>query len=261
MDAVTHCFVPEHMPFYGQALRIQLMSFVHCCPPKTPTRLWICHTDEPRTAGVLCQFRGIWHEGRLQIRSVLLPPAEMFRRAIGRNKVAHQIAHDSLGVAWLDADYFVAKGWEESFLALFRATDGPMAAYPRSYPICRDHATGDRLLAEWALHGPPAVPPADLFVPLRPPRAIGGHMFVRGDALHHGYCYEHQRRPLVGATRFKSFPDDISYRRFLADKGINFVKHDIKGIYRLRHTRAGYKDEDWNASNGQIVAGGTQAAT
>lgn len=236
------------MPFYADALRILLLSFVNC-PPKTPTRIWVCHThDDARTAGVLWQLAdaGRFVDLRgLRVHVVSLAPAEMFRRAIGRNMIAHQIAHNSLGVWFADADYFVAQGWEESFLALFCATDGPMAAYPRSYPICRDHATGDLLLAEWALHGPPAVPDPSLFVPLKPPRAIGGHMFVRGDALHHGYCYDRQRHPLIGATRFKSFTDDIAYRRFLADKGINFVKHDIKGIYRLRHTRAGYKDEDW----------------
>lgn len=249
IDIITHCFSPEHLPFYADCLRIQLQGFVNC-HSGIRTRAWVCHLPEsldPRTFSVVRQFSGTGKSKiprKLAIHSVELPEREMFRRAIGRDRICRQIAQDSLGIWFTDVDTLGLSGCLESILGHFTRRGENPAFYPLTYQICRDHATGDQLIAKWAKIGPPVNPDSSLFITENPLRAIGGQMFVRGDQLERGYCYSRHRRH-VNWQRFRSFTCDVAYRRFLIDFGVNFVKMPIDGLYRLRHTVAGYKDEVW----------------
>lgn len=249
---ITHCYSPPGMEFYADSLLLQLRSIISAASAtRHQVTIWVVRTTKDRaTADAVLSSRGYEAGGGGWANIIDWPvePPEMFRRAIMRERILFGLRKDmrQTSAIWLaDCDYIVEPGFFESAEAAVAVYP---AVYPRKYHIARTHRLGDSLIEAWTKEGFPSKMPSHLFHDEYPPRAIGGMMFLAGAMCTAGYVQSHSRwlKP-THWTRFESFGDDIVHRRHLEALGKPYRPGEVHGLYRLRHTRAGYKKSDIEA--------------
>jgi hypothetical protein len=158
------------------------------------------------------------------------------RRAIGRNLAAKATLAD---VVWFaDCDMlFRAATFDDLATAIGRHPTG-MLYYPRHVLVSKSHAAGDQDIARASDRSKLVSLDATKFRPRRYGRAIGGVQIVRGDvARSRGYLPNtrwQRPRPRWGTTN-----EDVHFRRALGSPQFGV---DLRGVYRLRHSKCGYID-------------------
>ncbi len=251
IEIVVHCYDPPGVELYSQMLRWQWSSLVtHSCRGRV--KWTVCFTaDDRSTADVLFQ---ISDEARAAFvdrpddpvgKLISLRPGELFRRAIGRNSAA--LASESDVVFFTDCDYLFGEGCLDAILDAVEPSSG--LTIPMGTLICRDHATGDRLIRAGRYQDQPSADFDDreLFVPRRQKLAIGGVQIVGGDlARRIGYLNGTKWvKPVDPAAGFRSCRCDKVWRK---RNKLQAVRVLIPNMLRLRHTIAG-RDVDGDGNH------------
>jgi hypothetical protein len=230
VEIVTHCYR------YSTMLRFQLSSLVSFICSKVRIVATICFTESDNsTVAVLDEFKGLTIPN-LEWNWVPLPILHLCRRSIGRNIVA--LSTNADWVWFCDADYwFGAQCWMT--FAHFNELEHPLI-YPR-YVRMPPLRWGDRCIeTAQGLKGPLILPETE-FRPVRMNRAIGGIQIVKGRICRErGYLRADRRwQRRASAPIFQESFEDLAFRR---DLGTSGKAVDIPEVYRIRHSRKGWKD-------------------
>ena len=228
IEVVSHCWQYAHLLAY------QLSSFVNFPPTRARLRMTVFHAAEDTKTQALLQFFG-----GIQVPGVTwnwqpLPRTELFRRSIGRNRVArgtdadwiwftdcdivfHRDCIDTLASRLQGRRDFLTYPKEERVTAMLEETD-PVLIAERDRPRVVDIDTSQ-------------------FTPAaNPPRAKGAYQIVHGDVARQcGYC-EQLRVFQQPAARWAKTYEDSAFRWLLGTEGVGL---DVPGIYRIRHVQKG----------------------
>lgn len=172
--------------------------------------------------------------GHVELTLSILPEEELFRRAIGRNKVAKSTTAD---VVWFaDCDYFYGPGCLDSLVE--QVTEDDTLYFPGSQLISETHKSGDKLIEQCAMADYYGIVKEDssTFVLKGMKKAIGGLQIVTGNtARERGYLPDTKwTQPVDREQGFQDTKCDIAYRKSMHEKKIQ-----IPNLYRLRHSITG----------------------
>jgi hypothetical protein len=241
IELVIHCFA-ERLPVFAKMLSAQLAS-LYSFPPSVPVMVSVVTAPtDSLTISVLSsyshQFHDKFHAGDRQtrIQAIVIPPAELFRRAIGRNILAKQTKAD---IVWfLDCDYLFCEGCLDALAK--QKIDG--LAYPDNYYVHRTHEIGDAEIATIPLCDPTWKPYRSLYERTKNRRAIGGLQIVDGDTARRGGYLDGTRWtvPLKNPTRFVDTKDDMVYRgSFASSRALS-----LPNLLRMRHTDSAFEKKE-----------------
>lgn len=185
----------------------------------------------------------------------MLKPGELFRRAIGRNKVALE---SKAGIIWFtDCDHFFGRGCLDDLWNVWKEFESPPAmVWPRTVLVHNGYQIADEFYQQYKTAFGSLIIDLndDLFVPRKYRKAIGGVQIVRGDfANKHGYLNGQEKwmRPMPEDRPFPCFRDDAKYRNYCQHhdriEGIDFC-----GLYRLRHSCVTYRGKPRGAIDEEI---------
>jgi hypothetical protein len=227
IEIASHCWNYAHLLVY------QLSSLVNF----PPTRVTVCMTvfhapeDEP-TRAMLAYFGALTVPG-VTWNWVELPRQELFRRGIGRNRVARQTGAD--WVWFTDCDTVFHRDCLDGLADQLQRRRDRMV-YPRGEHITSLLDETDPLLA--TKHVEPRVLDIDTgrfeFRALR--HATGPYQIVHGDVARAcGYCEQIKffQRPV---ERWSKAYEDRSFRWLMGTGGVAL---DVPGVYRIRHQHKG----------------------
>ena len=207
--------------------------------------------EDARTRAMLDFFGGIAVPG-VTWNWQALPPPELFRRAIGRNRIARSTAAD--WVWFTDCDIVFHRDCIDTLSSQLQGRqdllcypkferitpmlteDDPVLAAERDRPRVVDIDTGQFTLAE------------------NPPKAKGAYHIVHGDAARQcGYCEQvglYQRPVSSWAKTY----EDSAFRWLLGTDGTGL---DVPGVHRIRHVHKGRYGDSKTAA---LVRGGIRRA-
>lgn len=182
-----------------------------------------------------------------RLHAVVMPHGELFRRSIGRNRVALGCTED---IVWYtDVDHVFGPQCLNELWDIFRSLNlrdpdaPPTLVWPESLLIHRDHLIGDVFWQQnTSNRGLIEINPTD-FEYKSYHSAIGGVQIVKGEhARKYGYLSDRKKwqQPRTDGKPFGDFRDDVSFRRACLERGPGF-SIPIPNLYRLRHTRVTYK--------------------
>lgn len=236
LHIVTHCYAVE-LPQYAMALRYQLSSLV-LHPPKTRTLIEVCCVEEDKETMEVIDWFACNTNLYFCVSRLTLP--QISRRSIGRN-IAALRSHAEL-VWFTDVDHIFGLGCIDSLWREWESTPYFVSMiYSKSIQINETHATGDQYLSTLAQELVD-IDPID-FTDKFYDRAIGGVQIVPGSlARQYGYLNHDPRYQTPLEKPFSSFQDDVAYRRWCGTKG-PVVAVNIKGLYRIRHSRTTYQPD------------------
>ena len=246
IEIVSHCWQYAHLLAY------QLSSLVNFPPAGARVRMTVFHAPEDvRTRAMLDFFGGIAVPG-VTWNWQPLPPPELFRRAIGRNRIARSTTAD--WVWFTDCDIVFHRDCIDTLASQLQGRqdllcypkferitpmlteDDPVLAAERDRPRVVDIDTGQFTLAE------------------NPPKAKGAYHIVHGDAARQcGYCEQvglYQRPVSSWAKTY----EDSAFRWLLGTDGIGL---DVPGVHRIRHVHKGRYGDSKTAA---LVRGGIRRA-
>ena len=246
IEIVSHCWQYAHLLAY------QLSSFVNFPPAGARVRMTVFYAPEDtRTRAMLDFFGGIAVPG-VTWNWQALPSPELFRRAIGRNRIARSTTAD--WVWFTDCDIVFHRGCIDTLASQLQGRqdllcypkferitpmlteDDPVLAAERDRPRVVDIDTGQFTLAE------------------NPPKAKGAYHIVHGDAARQcGYCEQvglYQRPVSSWAKTY----EDSAFRWLLGTDGIGL---DVPGVHRIRHVHKGRYGDSKTAA---LVRGGIRRA-
>ena len=247
---VVHAYAKQ-LPQYAVFLRAQLSSLVKYTPAVTTLRVSVCcSAQDERVMRVLQEFAPIMR-GKLHVMA--MPKGELFRRSIGRNRIALS-THEDL-VWFADVDHLWGPGCLAELWNQWKEIEGQAIAWPKSLWIQSHHVLGDDFVrdnmettglidmgdlgvAEFANQEP-----SPLFERKEYHSAIGGVQIVSGSFVRdHGYLRDFPKwqRPRTDGKPFGDFRDDVKFRSFCLSR-MNGVALEIPHLYRLRHTAVTYK--------------------
>ncbi len=234
IEIVSHCWRYAHLLAY------QLSSLVNFPPTRACVRMTVFHAPEDtRTLATLDFFGGIAVPG-VSWNWQALPPPELFRRAIGRNRAARATQAD--WVWFTDCDIVFHRDCLDSLSSGLQGRQD-LLTYPkfeRITPMLEE--TNPMLAAE---RGRPRVVEIDtgrFTLAANPPKAKGAYHIVHGDAARQcGYCEQlgvYQRPTVRWAKTF----EDSAFRWLLGTDGVGL---DVPGVHRIRHVHKGrYGESD-----------------
>lgn len=233
LDIVTHCYCPPGVEHYATCLRVQAAS-LKWWPPSCRVRLFICTTpSDVATAREINNLLDLQRDlpDNVTLFEISLPPGELFRRAIGRNLASKRTLADA--VWYTDVDYWFGEGCLQAVVDQVHA--GSLLSMPSQVRICRDHETGDALIAEASQGVWPRLSPEFFEFRVQRP-CIGGVQIIGGDyARQHGYLEGTKWiEPVDPSAGFRSCKCDRAYRQ-----GMSAKRLAIPNVFRLRHTRDG----------------------
>ena len=247
---VTHAYA-KTLPQYAVFLRAQLTSVLKFSPVTVQTRISVCcAADDVRVLRVVEDFAPKLGS-RLHV--IVMPEGELFRRSIGRNKVALSATEDM--VFFTDVDHVFGPGCIQGLRDQLAAIEGPVFAWPNWLWIQAAHKLGDdfvkdnldtRGLIQLDELGIPEFhneQPSAAFEKKKYGRAIGGVQIVSGSfARDHGYLNADSKwqTPRTDGKPFGDFTDDVKFRKFCLAR-LNAAQLEIPQLYRLRHTAVTYK--------------------
>jgi hypothetical protein len=237
IEIVSHCWQ------YGHLLAYQLSSLVNFPPVRARVRMTVFHAlEDARTRAMLDFF------GRIAAPGVTwnwqaLPPTELFRRSIGRNRVARTTQAD--WVWFSDCDIVFHAGCIDGLASELQGRQDLMT-FPKQERITPMLAEDDPVLA--AERDRPRVADIDISqfeLATNPPKAKGAYQVVHGDVARQcGYC---EQIPLYQrpAPRWAKTYEDAAYRWLLGTDGAGL---DVPGVHRIRHIHKGRYGDNTTAA-------------
>jgi hypothetical protein len=163
-----------------------------------------------------------------------LPPPELFRRAIGRNRVARSTSAD--WVWFTDCDIVFHRDCIDTLSAQLQGRQD-LLCYPKFERITPMLTEDDPVLA--AERDRPRVVDIDtsqFTLAANPPKAKGAYHIVHGDAARQcGYCEQVAvyQRPVA---RWAKTYEDSAFRWLMGTDGVGL---DVPGVHRIRHIHKG----------------------
>jgi hypothetical protein len=228
IEIVSHCWQYAHLLCY------QLSSLVIHPPTRARVRMTVFHArEDERTRAMLEYFSGIAAPG-ISWNWQELPPTELFRRSIGRNRVARETQADWIWFS--DCDIVFHRGCIDGLAGELQGRQDLMT-YPKQERITPMLAEDDPVLA--AERDRPRIADIDTSqfeLATNPPKAKGAYQIVHGDVARQcGYCAQIPlyQRP---APRWAKTYEDAAYRWLLDSDGAGI---DVPGVHRIRHVHKG----------------------
>lgn len=232
LEIVSHCWQYAHLLGY------QLSSLVRFPPTQLEVRMTVFHATEDAATRRMLDFFGQQRVPGVTWNWQALPPAQLFRRAIGRNRIALSTTADWL---WLtDCDIVFHRDCLDS-LALALQGRRDRLLHPRDERVTAMLAESDPVLA--AQGEEPRIVDIDpaQFEHLAVPRATGAYQIVHGDVARAcGYCAQIGlfQRPV---QRWAKTFEDRTFRWLMRSQGVAL---DIPGVHRIRHVHKGRYGEN-----------------
>jgi len=228
IEIVSHCWQ------YGHLLAYQLSSLVNFPPTKARVRMTVFHALEDARTRAMLEFFGAIAAPGVTWNWQALPPPELFRRAIGRNRIARSTqAH---WVWFTDCDIVFHRDCIDGLASELQGRQD-LLAYPKFERITPMLTEDDPVLA--AERDRPRVVDIDTSqfeLAANPPKAKGAYHIVHGDAARRcGYCEQVAvyQRP---AARWAKTYEDSAFRWLLGTDGVGL---DVPGVHRIRHVHKG----------------------
>jgi hypothetical protein len=228
VEIVSHCWQYAHLLAY------QLSSLVNFPPTGARVRMTVFYAPEDaRTRAMLEFFGGIAAPGVEWNWQALARP-ELFRRAIGRNRVARSTRAD--WVWFTDCDIVFHRGCIDGLASQLQGRQD-LLAYPKYERITPMLTEDDPVLA--AERDRPRVVDIDtsqFTLAANPPKAKGAYHIVHGDAARLcGYCEQVRvyQRPVA---RWAKTYEDSAFRWLMGTDGVGL---DVPGVHRIRHIHKG----------------------
>ncbi len=243
LEVVTHCWAGVHR-LYAQALCYQLSCW--CWRSwgrgvRLTHRLFVAPQQHDPTTWEVIQFFRPHLPEVVELVVEVLPRERLFRRAVGRNLACRRSQAQVL--LFTDCDYL----WDTGSLEAIQEPQ-PLA-FPRVIHVCRDHATGDRYLAQVDCPRVLLRPKEEDFLPRTMRRAIGGVQIVSAQVARRVGYVPHLRRYHRPSAQWCDTPCDAAFRRQLGTPG---VPQDLPGVYRLRHSRS-FRDAPGKSGRGDLT--------
>lgn len=228
IEIVSHCWQYAHLLAY------QLSSLVNFPPAKARVRMTVFHAPEDtRTRAMLDYFAGI-EVPNVSWNGEALPPPELFRRAIGRNRIARSTNAD--WVWFTDCDIMFHRDCLDTLADELQGRRD-LLAYPKFERITAMLAETDPALAtECDRPRVVDIDPGQFTLAANPPKAKGAYHIVHGDAARQcGYCEQIPvfQRP---APRWAKTYEDSAFRWLLGTDGVGL---EVPGVHRIRHVHKG----------------------
>ncbi len=237
IEIVSHCWQYAHLLAY------QLSSLVNFPPAKARLRMTVFHAlEDTRTRAMLDYFSGLAVPGVAWNWQPLTPP-ELFRRAIGRNRVARSTKAD--WIWFTDCDIVFHRDCIDSLAIKLQARQD-LLTYPKFERITPMLTEDDQVLA--AERDRPRIVDIDtsqFTLAANPSKAKGAYHIVHGDAARQcGYCEQIPvyQRP---APRWAKTYEDSAFRWLLGTDGVGL---EVPGVHRIRHIQKGRYGESKTAA-------------
>ena len=228
IEIVSHCWR------YGHLLAYQLSSLVNFPPTQARVRMTVFYAPQDTgTVATLDFFAGLAVPGVAWNWQALSPP-ELFRRSIGRNRIARATTAD--WVWFTDCDIVFHRDCIDTLAARLQGRQD-LLAYPTHERITPMLAETDPVLG--GDRERPRVVDIDssrFELAANPPKAKGAYQVVHGDVARQcGYC---EQIPLYQrpAERWAKTYEDTAYRWLLGTDGVGL---DVPGVHRIRHVHKG----------------------
>lgn len=247
LEIVSHCFCPPGVTQYAKMLEWQIASLQKYVEGFEQVDLYVCcTTGDLATCRVLERAWALREVAGLRVFAEFMPPEDLFRRAIGRNRRALRTDAD---IVWFtDVDYFVGPGFLQAVADCDFLTPSSGLTYPSRININKEHEIGDKML----LTQIPGMICDSMFAGKGLRKAIGGVQFVGGDvAREHGYLKDRKRwqKPVDAAKGFRQCRCDVPYRMGMSKMFGGIPRFEAEGLYRIRHSTAG-REYDVNGVRG-----------
>lgn len=232
IEITSHCWNYAHLLVY------QLSSLVNFPPTLGTVLMTVLHAPEDsQTRALLAHFAAIRVPG-VSWNWVEMRKEELFRRGIGRNRIARQTRAD--WVWFTDCDTVFHRGCIDGLVAALQGRRDRMT-YPRGEHITSLLDVDDPLIATNV--DEPRVLDIDIdrfeFRALR--HATGPYQIVHGDVARAcGYCEQIKffQRPV---DQWSKAYEDRTFRWLMGTGGVPL---DIPGAYRIRHRQKGRYGDD-----------------
>ena len=226
LEIVSHCWNYSHLMAYN------LSAYVNHPPKNIDITVTVFYSPEDtETANMLDYFSGINIPG-ITWNWQLLPTDQLLRRAIGRNKAAHNTKAD--WIWYIDCDLIFHEGCLDSLASsLLHRKDALL--FPKSENVTSLLEDENPILNSG---NKPQLVDIDtkLFQPNAITRAVGAYQITHGDiARACGYCNNISVYQTPEAHWRKTY-EDRTYRWLLRTQGIAI---EIPAIYRIRHQSKG----------------------
>lgn len=228
IEIVSHCWQYAHLLAY------QLSSLVNFPPTKARVRMTVFHAREDAPTRAMLEFFGGIAAPGVTWNWQALPPPELFRRAIGRNRIARSTRAD--WVWFTDCDIVFHRDCIDGLAAELQGRQD-LLAYPKFERITPMLTEDDPVLA--AERERPRVVDIDtsqFTLAANPPKAKGAYHIVHGDAARQcGYCEQIPvyQRPVA---RWAKTYEDSAFRWLFGTDGVGL---DVPGVHRIRHVHKG----------------------
>ena len=246
IEIVSHCWQYAHLLAY------QLSSLVNFPPARARVRMTVFYAPEDvHTRAMLDFFGGIAVPG-VAWNWQSLPRPELFRRAIGRNRIARSTSAD--WVWFTDCDIVFHRDCIDTLSSQLQGRQD-LLCYPKFERITPMLTEDDPVLA--AERDRPRIVDIDttqFTLAENPPKAKGAYHIVHGDAARQcGYCEQvglYQRPVSSWAKTY----EDSAFRWLLGTDGTGL---DVPGVHRILHVHKGRYGDSKTAA---LVRGGIRRA-
>jgi hypothetical protein len=237
IEIVSHCWQYAHLLAY------QLSSLVNFPPVGARVRMTVFHAAEDvKTQALLAFFGGIEAPG-VTWNWQPLPRNELFRRSIGRNRIAR--GTDADWVWFTDCDIVFHRDCIDTLARQLQARRDWLV-YPNDERVTAMLAPTDPvLIAERDTPRVVDIDTSQFTLLTNPPRAKGAYQIVHGDVARQcGYCEQLGvfQRP---AARWAKTYEDSAFRWLLGTPGVGL---EVPGVYRIRHVQKGRYGESKTAA-------------
>ncbi|WP_113907130.1 glycosyltransferase family 2 protein [Aliidiomarina celeris] len=226
IEIVSHCWRYAHLHAY------QLSSLVTHVPKNVNIVMTVFYAKEDEATSQLLEFFAEQQVENVRWNFQALPPPELFRRAIGRNRVAKNTSADWVWFA--DCDLIFGAGCLDGLAESLQGKSGYLyfPAQERITPLL----SNDSPMLK-AAKAPKVVQVNESDFTLRTlERAVGAYQIVHGDLCREmGYCDDvaAYQRP---TDRWKKTFEDRAFRWLIGTHGEPI---QVPSVYRIRHIEKG----------------------
>ena len=230
-ELVSHCWNYSHLLAY------HLSSLVLHPPREIDVTVTVYHAAEDSGTVAMLEYFGARDIPGISWNWRPLPKAELFRRAIGRNRSA--LATTADWIWYIDCDLIFHEGCLDSLATSLQGRKDALL-FPASENITSLLEDANPILQSG---GEPGVVDIDrsLFKPNPIKRAVGAYQITHGDiARACGYC-RNIRVYQTPTEHWQKTYEDRTYRWLLRTQG---ERIEIPAIYRIRHISKGRYRED-----------------